>query len=98
MHSHTECLTVDNACHFDDRCIMLNLKLWNINNRINWIALNLQCVPLTRYDFKLSTTHASSASFPIVTVMFGIGSAKRGKFSSVLGKKKKRRHMKNAIR
>lgn len=37
---------------------------------------------LTLYDFRLSTTQASSASRPIVTVMLGIGSANRGKFES----------------
>ena len=39
-------------------------------------------VSLTLYPFRLSTTQASSASRPIVTVMFGIGSANRGKLAS----------------
>lgn len=50
------------------------------------LYINIQLTPLnallTRYDFKLSTTHANSASRPIVTVMFGMGSANRGKFDS----------------
>lgn len=43
---------------------------------------NYQIIKLTLYDFRLSTTQANNASRPIVTVMFGIGSAKRGRFNS----------------
>ena len=37
---------------------------------------------LTLKFFKLSTTQPSNASRPMVTVIFGIGSANRGKFNS----------------
>lgn len=43
---------------------------------------------LTRYPLRFSTTQASSASRPIVTVMLGMGSANRGKFASGIRKPK----------
>lgn len=62
------------------------IQFWNKSSK------NTNDSKLTRYDFKLSTTHASRASFPIVTVMLGIGSAKRGKFNSV-GKKMREKNI-----
>lgn len=57
-------------------------NLWLLIRHIYRFSNNIKKKILTLNPFKLSTTHANSASLPIVTVILGIGSANRGKLAS----------------
>lgn len=65
---------------------MARTQPWQHYYAINGNLIILLLLP-TLYPFRFSTTHASSASRPTVTVLLGMGSANRGKLSSANGNK-----------